>query len=374
MPSFVAPRTSHVDVSDVPTALKVNWGVGLPIVEAFIDGHGPWSFVLDSGASLYAVDERVAATLNLERVDLEDVTVSTASVAAPVRQAVRIHELRVGPLVERDTGAAVFDFSQLGQVSGTHIDGCIPAKAFTNGLLTFDFVGKTVSVVAGGLPRADGKDVLDLEYGMLPSVSVEIGGESRLVDLDTGGDGGLVVPSAVASSLRFRSSPVVVGMYVAASGVVPSREGRLAETIAWGRHRIESPVVELSENDRFAAGIELLREFRVTFDFANERVRFERRDNATVRCQSVRRIGVGFDRGFGDDRTWTVGYVLDDSPAALAGIHVGDRIETVDGQPVSNLPAGAWRKLMDTAQSVRLRVLDAGGSRVVDVPVKTYVE
>ena len=54
------PTSAVVTATATPTELKVNWDLGVPIVEVFIDGHGPLNFVLDSGAAVYAVDRRVA--------------------------------------------------------------------------------------------------------------------------------------------------------------------------------------------------------------------------------------------------------------------------------------------------------------------------
>jgi len=366
-----------VDASAVPTALKVKWDLGLPVVEVFIDGHGPLNFVLDSGAAGYVLDQRVADALRLERIALtpdgRGVGVSAADGETYVPQAVRIHEFRSGPLVERDTGALVFDLSLIEQASGTRIDGLLPAEAFRGVLLMLDLAGETATVTAGELPPADDRDVLPLLRSPIACIVVEIGGNSCPVIIDTGGKTALVVPTALTQSLRFRSNPVVTGSHASLAGQTPAWTGRLDATIAWGRHEIVSPVIGLTAGDSASAGVDLLREFRITFDFSHSRVRFERSDdNGPISSRPVRGLGLGFLR---EDGAWSVRYVLDGSPAAQAGIHVGDCVETIDDRPFSEITLAQRQTMMDTKDALRLRIVGADGTtRDVTLPVVTLVE
>jgi hypothetical protein len=45
----------------------------------------------------------------------------------------------------------------------------------------------------------------------------------------------------------------------------------------WAGHALENPVVALAPDGRGSAGAALLRHFRVTFDMAHRRIRFERK-------------------------------------------------------------------------------------------------
>jgi hypothetical protein len=180
------------------------------------------------------------------------------------------------------------------------------------------------------------------------------------------------VPTTYESSLRFRAKPVVVGYIASLAGQTPIRAGRLNETIAWGRHRIVSPVVDLTSGSNAVAGIDVLREFRITFDFSHSRVRFERSDDeGPIRSRSVRSLGIGFLR---KDGASIVEYVLDDSPAARCGVQVGDCIETIDGRPVAGLSRAQRNEMLHDRTSLRLRVTGVGGTRDVVVPVATLVE
>jgi S1-C subfamily serine protease len=143
-------------------------------------------------------------------------------------------------------------------------------------------------------------------------------------------------------------------------------------TIAWGRHRLEDPVVALKSGDGGIAGMQVLRNFRITFDFGHARVRFERAGDEPIRSESVRSPGF---RCMYDGGAWTVAYVLPDSPAARAGVHVGDRVETVDGQAVADIGVARLRTMTETGDALRLRTVAADGTtRDVVVDVATLVE
>ena len=372
-PDWIYPRAPVLSASETPTALPVTWLGGYALVETYVDGRGPWTFLLDSGADHYAIDLRTADALKLEREGGDGVRLTNmlTGTQTDLVGSARIREIRAGPLAESDTGAEIVDLSLAEQAMGTRIDGVLPASAFRDGLLTFDFAAGTVTVVQGELPPPDGRDVLALHLVPLPCIAVEIGGSPCAVLLDTGSDSALCVPAAREPTMRFRAPPAAVGMHGTLAGVIPDRSARLDGALAWGRHRIADPVVSLTPGEWCLAGVKLLGEFRVTFDFAHARVRFDRSGTEPIRSRPVRGIGAGFLRRNGVS---TVEYVFDGGPAARAGLRVGDHIEAVDDRPVGELTYSEREQLWDERDTVKLRVAGADGPRDVVVPVVTVVE
>lgn len=372
-PEWIYPRAPALAVSETPTALPVTWLGGYALVDTYVDGRGPWKFLLDSGADHYGIDLRAAEDLQLEREGGDGVRLTNllSGTQTDLLGSVRIREIRAGPLVESDTGAEIVDLSLAEQALGTRIDGVLPASAFREGLLTFDFAAGSVTVEQGELPAPNGQDVLALSLEPLPWIAVELGGSPCAVILDTGSQSALCVPAAREPSLRFRAPPAAVGMHGTLAGVVPDRSGRLDGSLAWGRHRIADPVVSLTPGEYGLAGVRLLGEFRVTFDFAHERVRFERSGSEPIRSKAIRGIGAGFLRR---DGVSVVEYVFDGGPAARAGLRVGDRVEAVDDRPVGELTSAARERLWDERDKVKLRVAGADGPRDIVVPVVTVVE
>jgi C-terminal processing protease CtpA/Prc len=66
--------------------------------------------------------------------------------------------------------------------------------------------------------------------------------------------------------------------------------------------------------------------------------------------------------------------VIDGSPAALAGLAVGDRIETVAGIPVAEMAGEVFDVLVESGPSIRMRVSGPSDSRELDIPIATFVE
>jgi C-terminal processing protease CtpA/Prc len=71
---------------------------------------------------------------------------------------------------------------------------------------------------------------------------------------------------------------------------------------------------------------------------------------------------------------WTVGYVIDGSPAARAGLAVGDRVDLVEGLPVGQMPRPVYETLVQGRGGIRFRVLTDGAPRDVVVAPVTFVE
>ena len=118
------------------------------------------------------------------------------------------------------------------------------------------------------------------------------------------------------------------------------------------------------------SGLELLREFRMELDLAGRRLRLVR-DGDAIHTPSERGIGAGFLR---DGDAWTLAYVLEDGPAAAAGLVAGDAVTAIDGTPVRELAGVSLRAVIEQTDAVLLRVRRAGTEREIDVDVVTYVE
>jgi membrane-associated protease RseP (regulator of RpoE activity) len=202
-------------------------------------------------------------------------------------------------------------------------------------------------------------------------VTVAIGGRLMSLLIDSGSTDFLSVPDGAVEGLSFRSAPRVTGRFMTIAGPVASTQARLAGNVAWGRHRLAEPVVTLTPGSEGSCGTGLLGAFRTTLDATNRRVRFERSSTAPVTCRPVRSPGFGVLRGAAP---WTVAYVLDDTPAAAAGLREGDRIATVDGLPVAQLGSMLYEVIVATSASLRLGVVGPDGTREVVVPVVTLIE
>lgn len=358
--------------------LPVRCHGGLAFAEVSIDGRAPRPFLLDTGASVMIVSARAADEIGLPRVPLDDgggdgtMSLNAAQgMTAQSREVVPVGEARAGPLVLRRIDAVVLRTDVLDGAMGVPVDGVLPAGAFREMLLTFDFPAQTVTVGPGELDPTLA-DVVALGPEPLPSITFDLAGAKFLALLDTGSTEYLSIPESVAASAPFRSPPVETGKFATAAGTAARHQGRLGVPMTLAGHRLSDPIVSLQPTERGGVGVELMQHFRVTFDLTHDRVRFERSSGDPLRSPPVRGIGAGFFRRDGDP---TVAYVLDDSPAARAGLRAGDRVETIEGLPARQMSGELTEILFARSPTIRLGVVPAAGGprRDLTIPVTTYV-
>ena len=164
---------------------------GRPMIDATINGKGPYHFILDTGADFPAVDAPVADALALPPGS----TFHDAS-------SVTIAELRIGDAIARGFVAARFE-GMLGRNDPAGPSGILSAEGFAGTLVVLDYPGRRVRFVPGALPAADGKRIF--EYGAdeeLPVIPVTVGGREVHIHLDSGSPGGIMLPLKYEPSCR----------------------------------------------------------------------------------------------------------------------------------------------------------------------------
>ena len=109
-------------------------------------------------------------------------------------------------------------------------------------------------------------------------------------------------------------------------------------------------------------GYGILRQFNITFDYANGLLYFER--NANFGQPDVfDRSGMWIERGASG---FEVVDVIKDGPAAKAGLAPGNVIVAIDGKPWSALTLTAVRQDLKAAPGTKVKVkLGSGQERVV---------
>jgi predicted metalloprotease with PDZ domain len=145
---------------------------------------------------------------------------------------------------------------------------------------------------------------------------------------------------------------------------------RLDGTLGVGPYTIVDPVFEADDTERSAIiGSGIFKNFTVTFDQGATpgHVRFAR-DGSDPIITPARRI-LGFDLDL-QDGTFTVGDVVDGSPAAASGLEVGANVISIDGRPIESMHGTpAWGDLVGQAR-VRLGIrTPEGETREITVAV-----
>lgn len=232
----------------------------IPIVNVLINGRGPYRMLIDAGANVVSLRQSVAAEAG-----------ATIQQRLSKRSVVLVRSMDMGGYVFRNVyavGEPVLD-----------VDGVIGFNVFREGLLTLDYGNRRLTWGPGELPPPNGRDVIAYELReRMPYIKADVGGVAVWINLDTGAEAPLIFPIAALQTLRL-ASPVSAGPAVwnQAVGQAETKEARLEATLQFGAHSIERPrVLFMSSLDEYLMGSGLLRDYTVTFDTKNRRVRIAR--------------------------------------------------------------------------------------------------
>ena len=247
-----------------------------PAIEVRVNGHGPFLFLVDTGAGgPYArADASLVARLSLPTEGEEET--SDGGGATRSIKRVTLQSVEVGNFSAKNVAALSRDYGSPTWL--TKIDGILGPHFFRDHLLTISFARGYLRIEDGELPPADGANIMDYELreGNI-WIPMSIAGRAVTAVLDTGNIRALDVPSAALKSLRLASFPRPAGNSSGASGTTAIREVRLAGPLRIGKHVFPAQDVTFADDfQEVNVGSTLLQDFEVTIDQKNRRLRLVR--------------------------------------------------------------------------------------------------
>jgi hypothetical protein len=322
---------------------------GRPVVQAMVNGRGPYLFGIETGGTFGVIlDRRVANEIGLSPRSDDP---STAL----------IDSITIGTFtIRKSTGALR---------SGTGVpgtDGLIGIAAFRNLVLTVDYPAGQVLFATDTLPATNARDILPLlRTGPLVGVGAALAGHTLALTLDTQGGTAVGCQPEIADQLRLRSPKVVVGQArVGGVGAAPvnAYAARLDGDVRFGGVTIQRPIVTfipLPTEIACVIGVDALRHFAVAVDQRSMRVRFAAADPSVPPPPSQYTLGLGIVAQPGGIRILAVPA---GSPAEAAGVRPGDELVELNGQPATLTTASpaAVRALANRGKEIRLKVRRGG--------------
>lgn len=352
------------------------------LVDVRLDGKGPFRFLVDTGG-VNLVTPPVAKALGLAAQGaLQGGGVGEATVDVAVAEVKR---LQVGEAVLEDQRFYVIPLDGLGPVEGAPLQGLIGYELFRRFPARIDYERARLTLYRPGAFRYDGPGtVLPFAFHEhVPQVDGEIDGLPGRFDLDTGSRGSLdlFAPFVEAHGLVARYGATVER--IGGWGLGGPSRGYVARarSLKLGPVEIPEPVVGLStqKTGAFAAkevagnvGYGVLSRFTVYLDYARQQVvleknaRFARRDTTDRSGLWLHLVGGAFQ----------VMEVVPGTPAAEAGLEVGDRIVAVEGRAPARLGLHELRTLLrerPPGTRVRLQVRRGDGVRRVTLVLRELV-
>jgi hypothetical protein len=347
-------------VVELPTVRCAN----MFLVRAQINGRGPFTLLIDTGAVGVVLTPGAAARLEEWTRPAMLPAIGATGAIVPIRQRVWVEEMRVGEVEFRGLDAFVLDMTGFETVVGGELDGILGYRAFGDVLLTLDYLDGRVMLQRGEVSDPGDGSVLRIEGQHVPWITIRTQGRPRRVIIDSGSSGDFSLKKA--ENMGYVEAPRVVGTVLAIGGHELRHVGRAAGTVELAGHVLEEPLVE-PRSAVALMGTQIMKHFRVTFDQRKRRVRFDRDSLEPLSFRSLYGIGVGT---LPTEGVLRITHIFEGLPAEAAGLRVGDVIETMDGRPLLELFCERER-IFDREMRAVLGVRRAG--ELIEVPVDVVV-
>ena len=281
----------------------------------------------------------------------------------------RAKQVRVGAAALANPVFEVTNLGDLPNVEGVPLDGLVGYEMFRRFAVTIDYADKQLTFSdPKKFKPPPGATALTFDLdGHFPIIPATLDGMPVRLLVDTGSRGSLVMTAAFVRAhdliTKYGASPEAVTGW----GINGGSRGRPARfgTLRLGGLDIEGIVGDLFVGDKGGLanpdwsgdlGGGVLHRFTLAFDYANKRIYFA--PNADIgRPYAFDRSGLWL---LLDGEALKVVDVAKDSAAERAGLHIGDRISSIDGAVISTKSLSDWRRQLrelpvDTRLTVRFQ-------------------
>jgi len=355
-------------VTRVPIDLNGN----TTFVQVRVNGSGPYSFILDTGALASTISPDVVAKLGLPS---REGGVAHGAGGAVAASRVPDVTLTVGDAALSGLELGSFPMTAIENSAGRRIDGVLGAEVFQRYVVELDYLKPEMTLYEpkGFSAAGRGKGLPLSFHDNHPYVhaGVELPGGKRIEGefvIDSGSSFPLILlPSFIEEhGLRDTVPAPLVSTGRGVGGEFPLPIGRIA-ALRLGAATLTLPVTALPSEGWFARegnvgniGGAVLRRFRVTFDYSRKRVYLQPNERFAQPFEFDMSGLVLVTEG-PEFSVRRVQKVLPGTPAELAGISAGDEIVSLDGKPASELRLPEIRdRLKEPDREVAIEVLRAG--------------
>lgn len=346
------PASVYARPTAPPTGVTIDGGVTTATVpfrllnnhvyvQAMVNGRGPYTFIVDTGGH-NLLSPRVVREVGLKPVGAA--TTSGAGEGTETSGFAQVDEIAIGPVRMRDQMGFTTEIYKPA-IEGIPVDGMIGFELFRRLAVTIDYGQQTITFTdfAHFDPQGRGAPVPFVFYDHLPLVQGKIDDLPARFDIDTGSrvEVDITSPFVARKNLRARFAKGVSA--VTGWGVGgPSRSYVVRmPSLTLGSVKVDNPTAGLSEarggsisdpNYEGNIGSGFLKRFVTSFDYSKQIMYLKPIVPAPADAGRFDRSGMWINSG-------PDGYVVTDvsvgSPAAKAGVQVGDVITELDGKRVT---------------------------------------
>ena len=270
------PRSQQVAVA--PMQMR-GW---MPVIEVKLNGQGPFPFMIDTGAGMQAdIDPSVAAKLKLQAngraLNGDPSGENDREVETTTIDSITLGRGRDRGAVEFRNVTAVVRPQKITK-DYPDVDGILGFPLFSDYLLTLDYPAMQVRLARGALPGPNGGDVLSFEIeNRIPVIELAIGKIRVRAHLDSGNFvAGFILPEEIVEQLQLLSQPTMIGGARSVTNRVELKQAQLRDPIRIGQFEFPQPTITFPAPSETNVGFKVLRDFVLTLDQKNRRVKLER--------------------------------------------------------------------------------------------------
>jgi predicted aspartyl protease len=314
------------------------------MLDAMVNGKGPFTFVLDTGGhDILTPDAAQAVGLKPEGVGIG----GGAGEGTLPQQYVRVDSLRIGGVTMKDQAFTVIPMGANFADRGPQppLAGLLGLELFERMALRIDYVGQTINFQPLATYRHEGPGTaVPLQFfDDLPLVEASLEGHPGIFSVDTGNSGSLVVQHIWADrvGLGERMKSGLSTTSFGAGGASANWASRIDQFTLGGTTL--SGIVGRYASDRKGAfssiveagniGNEILPNFVVTFDYGHEQMWLE--PSAGFKPLPFSRSGMSLFKE--KPEAFRVVNIIPGGPAEQAGLKKGDTVTAIDGTPVRQM-------------------------------------
>jgi len=360
IPHLSRTRTAKRESRPEETRLKTDETIipatiiaGYFLIEVKWDKYGPWRFLVDTGSSATLLSPEYVTryfALTKDGSSTRPIAVLAANGGVAKLTPATVRVIRLGGAQFANVPVLVYNCADLSAHFGVKIDGVIGFPLFRDTVFTLDYPqARLVINRPNAIRPTSGTTIVFNNEKRAPIIPVSIGNETFSALIDTGCDGALQLnPVGLTPAPAFAQPPRTGATIGTFAGDRMQQIGRLAPELRIGAYTIASPVADITDQ-LSSIGSEVLKNYRITFDQKNSSVTFFRATDAPLALGAQHSSGLGFTK---TPAYWRVASVVPASPAEAAGVHVGDIVSRIDGEPVTAWPLQRYDALVRHAAEI----------------------
>lgn len=364
---LLVPEKTEVN-SEVRLPLRLIQG--MPLVQASVNGKGPFWFLVDTGSTGCFINTPLADSLQDSGRGGSARLKASSGQVRETGMYLTLRSIRLGEASFQGVVAVRLDLTSIQEALNIALGGILGVLVFRDCLLTLDYPGRELVLRPYSYARPAGEEVeLIWALDALPRVRATLSGVEREFLVDSGAGGFLFLPFDAESVLRFKAAPVEGPKVRVVEGDERTRVGRLDGMFEIGPHKVLDPIAYLTSREAIL-GADFLRHFEVTIDQERSCVLFRRGEAGPIRVPPKRTTGLAFIR---KAHTWIIIAVIPESPASNLDLREADQVIAVEGRPAAEVDAPTWKRLLDSRKNITLRIRRGADERDVRVPIIVLV-